>query len=130
DITRSAASGQCSAVVNYAAPSTSGNCGTVTCTPPSGSTFAVGSTAVTCTSDQGPSCSFTVTVVASAPPTITTCASNKAVPVDSNCEGVIPNLVSEVVVTGCNVTVSQSPAAGSIVPAGIYIVTITAENSA
>jgi len=130
DVTRSAASGQCSAVVNYTAPSTSGNCGTVTCTPPAGSTFSVGSTAVTCSSDQGPSCSFTVTVVAAAPPTITTCASNKAVPVDSNCEGVIPNLVSEVVVTGCNVTVSQSPAAGSIVPAGIYIVTITAENSA
>jgi hypothetical protein len=43
---------------------------------------------------------------------------------------VIPNLVSEVVATGCNVTISQSPAAGSVVAAGNYTVTITAENSA
>jgi len=35
-----------------------------------------------------------------------------------------------VVATGCGVTISQSPAAGSVVPAGIYTVTITAENSA
>jgi uncharacterized repeat protein (TIGR01451 family) len=53
---------QCGAAVSYAAPVTSGSCGTVTCSPPSGSFFPVGSTTVTCTSSAGPACSFTVTV--------------------------------------------------------------------
>ncbi|MFY9570423.1 MAG: PxKF domain-containing protein [Blastocatellia bacterium] len=129
DITVNAASGQCDAVVTYSAPTTSGTCGTVTCTPASGSTFPVGTTTVVCTSPQG-GCDFTVTVIAPAAPTITTCATNKSVPVNADCEGVIPNLLGEVVTTGCNVTKSQSPAAGSVVGAGIYTVTITAENSA
>jgi uncharacterized repeat protein (TIGR01451 family) len=130
DVTQSAAAGQCSATVTYAAPSTTGNCGTVTCDPPSGSTFAVGVTVVTCTSNQGPSCSFTVTVVAPAPPTITTCASNRTISVNANCEAVIPNMVGEVHTTGCSVTVSQSPSAGTVVNPGTYTVTFTAENSA
>jgi uncharacterized repeat protein (TIGR01451 family) len=62
DINQAAGSGQCSAVVNYPAPTTSGSCGAVTCTPPSGSTFQVGTTIVTCTTATGPSCDFTVTV--------------------------------------------------------------------
>ena len=130
DVTQSAPSGQCSAVVSYPSPTTTGNCGTVTCNPPSGSTFQSGSTTVTCSSSEGPSCEFIVTVLAPAPPTITACASNKSVPTDANCEGVIPNLIPEVVTTGCNVITTQSPAAGSVVSAGIYTVTITAENSA
>ena len=39
---------QCGAVVNYPAPTTTGVCGTVTCTPASGSFFPVGTTTVTC----------------------------------------------------------------------------------
>jgi uncharacterized repeat protein (TIGR01451 family) len=130
DVTQTAPSGQCSAVVTYANPATSGNCGTVTCDPPSGSTFQSGTTLVTCTSSQGPSCSFTVTVNAPAPPTITTCASNRTISVDANCEAALPNMVGEVQTTGCSVTVSQSPAAGTIVGPGTYTVTFTAENSA
>lgn len=129
DVTQTASSG-CSAVVNYSSPTTSGTCGNVTCNPPSGSAFPVGTSFVTCNSDQGPTCSFVVTVIAPAPPTIVTCASNKSVAADANCEGVIPNLLGEVVTTGCNVIKSQSPAAGSVVGSGIYTVTITAENSA
>jgi len=41
---------QCGAVVSYPAPTTQGTCGTVTCTPPSGSFFPVGTTTVTCSS--------------------------------------------------------------------------------
>src|SRR5207244_9556228 len=115
DVTRTASSGQCSAAVTYSAPTTTGNCGTVTCSPASGSTFDVGTTPVTCSSNQGPSCSFTVTVVASAAPTITTCATDKTLTADANCEAAIPNLVPEVQTSGCNVTVSQSPAAGTTV---------------
>jgi uncharacterized repeat protein (TIGR01451 family) len=130
DITQTAASGQCSAVVTYSAPATNGDCGTVTCDPPSGSTFQAGATAVTCTSSQGPSCSFTVTVIAPAPPTITACASNRTLSVNANCEATIPNMLGEVHTTGCSVTVSQSPTPGTIVGPGTYTVTFTAENSA
>jgi hypothetical protein len=44
---------QCGAVVNYPPPTTTGTCGTVTCTPPSGSFFPVGTTTVNCTSSGG-----------------------------------------------------------------------------
>jgi len=61
---------QCGASVNYTTPSGTG-CGTVSCDHPSGSFFAVGTTAVTCTSSAGPSCSFNVTVNDTQGPTIT-----------------------------------------------------------
>lgn len=48
------------AVVNYPPPTTSGTCGTVTCTPASGSTFPVGTTTVTCTEQAGTSSTTTV----------------------------------------------------------------------
>jgi hypothetical protein len=54
--------GQNGAVVNYPAPTVTGSCGTVTCSPASGSFFPVGTTTVTCTSTAGPSCNFSVTV--------------------------------------------------------------------
>lgn len=130
DITQSATSGLCTAVVNYSSPTTSGSCGAVTCSPPSGSTFTAGTTTVACTVNGGPSCEFLVTVVPASVPVITTCAANKTVSANVDCEGAIPNLVGEVVATGCNVVISQSPAAGSIVSAGSYTVTITAENAA
>jgi FG-GAP repeat len=50
-------------VINYPGPSTTGTCGTVTCSPSSGSLFPVGTTTVTCTTTAGPGCSFTVTVL-------------------------------------------------------------------
>jgi hypothetical protein len=62
---------QCSAVVNYKGPSGAG-CGTITCDHPSGSSFPVGTTIVTCTSAAGPTCSFKVTVNDTQAPVITT----------------------------------------------------------
>ncbi|HYP28737.1 MAG TPA: hypothetical protein VE262_18645 [Blastocatellia bacterium] len=50
------------AVVSYAPPQAFGNCGPVTCSPPSGSSFPLGTTTVTCTTPQGSGCSFDVTV--------------------------------------------------------------------
>jgi hypothetical protein len=70
DITVSNDTNQCGAVVNYTEPSGAG-CGVVTCDHPSGSFFAVGTTAVTCTSSAGPSCNFNVTVNDTQDPTIT-----------------------------------------------------------
>jgi hypothetical protein len=65
------------AVVNYTQATLPGGCAgvTVSCAPPSGSTFAIGTTAVTCTAREGATvrgtCSFNVTVNAPAGPTIT-----------------------------------------------------------
>lgn len=63
-------SGQCGAVVSYPDPNAV-SCGTVTCIPASGSFFPVGGTAVNCTTQAGPSCSFTVTVNDTENPVIT-----------------------------------------------------------
>lgn len=61
---------QCGAVVNYTTPSGAA-CGTVTCSPATGSFFAVGATTVTCASSVGPTCSFKVTVNDTQNPTVT-----------------------------------------------------------
>jgi hypothetical protein len=70
NITQNNAAGLCGATVNYPAPTTSGDCGIVTCSPPSGSFFAVGTTTVTCTSATGSSCTFNVIVNDTEPPKI------------------------------------------------------------
>jgi hypothetical protein len=44
---------QCGAVVTYPAPTSTGTCGTITCTPASGSFFPVGTTTVTCQAATG-----------------------------------------------------------------------------
>lgn len=62
--------GVCGAVVNYPGPTTTGGCGTVTCLPAPGSTFPLGVTTVVCTTTAGPSCSFTISVSDTQPPTV------------------------------------------------------------
>ena len=127
DITRSVDPGHCTATVTYAQPSTEGDsCGEVVCTPASGSSFPVGHTVVNCTGGEGASCSFTITVTETVPPTITTCASDKTVGIDADCMASIPDLTGEVVATdNCSaVTIIQNPAAGVLVGAGNITVTI------
>jgi PKD repeat protein len=63
NVTATNTAGQCGANITFAAPIASGACGPVTCTPPSGSLFPVGTTTVSCTATGGASCSFTVTVL-------------------------------------------------------------------
>ena len=81
NITTGNTGNQCGANVNYSAPSTIGTCGAVTCTPPSGSFFAVGQTTVSCSAPDTTvpphdgACTFTVTVNDVQPPTIT-CPAN------------------------------------------------------
>ncbi len=63
----------CVATVDYPAPTAAGNCGTVTCTPPSGGTFNLGTTPVGCTSAlNGGACGFNVIVNDNLPPSIAT----------------------------------------------------------
>ena len=74
NITVSADSGQAGAVVTYTTPTGTGDCGTATtgeggetipaisCNPPSGSFFPVGTTTVICSAQTGAATSFLVTV--------------------------------------------------------------------
>jgi hypothetical protein len=75
DITVPNDPGQCGAVVNYSAPSSSA-CGNVTCNPASGSFFPIGTTSVNCMSSQGPQCAFNVTVNDTQGPAITGASAN------------------------------------------------------
>ncbi|MFN0111224.1 MAG: HYR domain-containing protein, partial [Blastocatellia bacterium] len=70
--------GQCTTNVSYSTPNPAG-CGTVTCSPASGSLFAIGTTTVTCNTTAGPSCSFTVTVSDNQAPTVSCPANVNAV---------------------------------------------------
>lgn len=78
--------------VTYSAPEQVGTCGTVTTEPASGSFFPIGTTTVTSTSSTGDGfCSFTVTVVDSAAPTIT-CPANITVTANSGqSQAFVPN---------------------------------------
>src|SRR5580765_2088146 len=62
NITVQADSGQAGAIVNYTAPTTSGNCGQVSCNFESGSFFPAGTTALVCSGETGDACAFQVTV--------------------------------------------------------------------
>jgi HYR domain-containing protein len=134
NITQANDPNQCGAVVNYPAPTTTGSCGTVTCSPASGSFFAAGSTTVTCTSTSGPSCSFSVKVQDTQPSTITcpggmtkftdpgqfTAKVNPGTPVASdNC--------STVSVTGVR---SDGKPLSAPYPLGVTVITWTAKDGA
>lgn len=68
--------GECGAIVNYPAPTYTGNCGTVTASQDSGTFFPVGTTTVVVTGERldgtSDSCSFTVTVNDTESPVVST----------------------------------------------------------
>jgi len=120
---------QCGAVVNYPAPTSTGPCGTVTCSPASGSFFPVGTTTVTCTG-TGDTCTFTITVVDTQPPSIT-CPSNVTVVGTPGQPGAVVNYPAPTASDNCpGVTVLCSPASGSTFPVGTTTVTCTATDAA
>ncbi len=110
-------------VVTYAAPTTSGTCGTVTSTPPSGSTFKVGSTTVTCTSSAGGgSCSFTITVQPAGGTCALTCPPNMTV-TDKNNDGQEVVTFADPATSGVCGKVTSVPRSGSLFPVGTTTVT-------
>jgi hypothetical protein len=122
----------CGRTVSYTAPTATGpGCGPVSCTPPSGSIFAVGVTTVTCTAGGSFSCAFTVTVQDTTPPQFTTCPGARTVAAGASCRAAVPNLVAEAVATDncAGVTITQSPAAGTLVGLGVTTVTLTATDA-
>jgi subtilisin-like proprotein convertase family protein len=104
----------CAATVGYPAPTFTGGCGTVTCSPPSGSLFPVGTTTVTCSTPED-SCSFTVTVT------------DAEAPGAGSATVTFPNPTAT---DNCGATVMCSPASGSSFPVGTTTVTCTATDSA
>ncbi|MBI1761347.1 MAG: HYR domain-containing protein [Acidobacteria bacterium] len=112
------------AVVNYPAPTTTNATGVV-CNPPSGSSFPLGVTTVTCTASNAAgnaSCSFTVTV--KSPPTIT-CPAD----ITATAPGATGMTITYPAPTATNATtVTCTPASGTNFPVGMTTVTCTATN--
>jgi uncharacterized repeat protein (TIGR01451 family) len=104
--------GQRGAHVTYDEPVTSGDCGSVSSVPASGSFFPVGTTVVNATSETGGgSCSFTITVedTGTNPPTIT-CPANKTADADGDCQATVT--LGTPTTSGDNVTVIVSRSDG------------------
>jgi hypothetical protein len=122
---------QCGAVVNYPTPTTTGSCGTVSCSPASGATFPKGTTTVTCSTTVGPSCSFTVTVNDTQAPTLT-CPANIVQSTDANqCQAVV-NYALPVANDNCMgvATPKCSPVSGSVFPKGVTTVNCSVGDAA
>ena len=129
NVTKSNDANQCGAIVTYAAPTTSGGCGTVTATPASGSFFPVGTTTVNVTSTTGGGCSFTVTVNDTQAPVIT-CPANITKSNDANQCGAVVTFPTITATDNCpGVTVTTSPTSGSFFPVGTTTVTATATDA-
>jgi hypothetical protein len=116
-------------VVTYEATA-SDVCGDVTveCVPPSGSTFPIGTTAVTCTAtdDAGNTaeCSFTVTVEDTTPPEIT--CPDDIVAECTGPDGAVVTFEATASDACGDVTVECVPPSGSTFPIGTTTVTCTA----
>jgi T5SS/PEP-CTERM-associated repeat protein len=128
NIVVSTAPNQCGAVVNFS-PTTSGNCGAVISLPPSGSFFAKGITTVTCTTESGTNCNFTVTVNDTVPPTIT-CPANIVTNVPEAETSAVVNYSAPFVFDNCGVISTNSlPPPGSVFPLGVTVVTCAATDT-
>jgi hypothetical protein len=116
----------CSAVVNYPAPTTTGTCGTVTCTPPSGSSFGVGTTGATCTETGGATCTFSITVNDDVPPVVT-CPANVSATIFTPEMGVVLSYAPPAVSDNCATSLSTlcTPPSGSFFPIGTSTATCT-----
>jgi 6-phosphogluconolactonase (cycloisomerase 2 family) len=119
----------CGATVKYPAATTCGSdCGTVTCDPPSGSMFAVGTHTVTCSSEGADDVTFKITVNDVTPPTIFQ-QPNIVVSTDPNkCSAVVNFTVSASDNCGTANTEVDFPS-GSTFPKGETTVHITATDA-
>jgi hypothetical protein len=131
------ATGPSGVVVNYPAPSATDlvdGSRSVTSSPASGSVFPLGTTTVTCTAKDacGNSCStsFTVTVVDTQAPTITTPANIAGVEATGPSGAVVnyPAPSATDLVDGSR-SVTSSPPSGSVFPIGTTTVTCTSSDT-
>ena len=131
DVSVESAPGQCGATVTYTAPAADELCGTVTCSPASGSFFPVGTTTVTCSTTAGPSCSFDVTVTDGEAPALVCPGNVTATASGESCEAVV-TYAAPTVTDNCSGAGAPvcSPASGSTFPVGTTTVTCTATDAA
>jgi len=122
----------CGKQVSFA-PTLTGSCGPVTCTPASGGLFPVGTTTVTCGVAGGPGCSFKVTVIDIAPPVINCPANVTAVTNQVVCPSAtstVVNYPAPMATDNCPGTnVLCSPPSGSTFPVGTTTVNCTATDA-
>lgn len=124
------------AIVTYPTPTTTGSCPTnavVTCAPPSGATFILGTTTVTCRATnscrESATCTFTVTVARDTTPPVIQCPTNRIVWL---CGTTVPDAQVSwpppIATDNADpsVAVTCSPPSGSLFPPGITTVTCTA----
>jgi fungalysin metallopeptidase (M36)/HYR domain-containing protein len=132
NITHATDLGQCGALVSYAGPTTSGQCGTTTCAPASGAFFPKGTTTVTCTSQSTQTSSFTVTVNDTQAPGVT-CPANVTVIAAAACPSASMSLftyATPAATDNCpGATTSCVPPSGSGFPIGTTTVSCTATDT-
>ncbi len=136
NVTRAAAASQCAANVSFT-PTASDNCTavpTIACTPASGTSFAVGTTTVTCRAtdaagNQSTACSFTVTVNDTQAPVLAACPANinQTIPGTTATINYTPPAATD----NCpGVTVACAPPSGSSFNVGTTTVTCRATDAA
>jgi len=133
NITKQNDPNQCGAVVTFAPTIIGGGCGTVTCTPASGTFFPKGTTSVSCTTAAGPRCSFTVTVNDTQPPVFPQGCPAISVVAAITCPpsaNQIVNYAAPVASDNCpGVTVACVPPSGSTFALGTTSVSCTATDT-
>jgi HYR domain len=128
NITTNIAAGQCGAIVSYPLPTVAGGCGSVTCTPASGSFFVVGTTVVNCALNATPACSFAVTVNDPVPPVIN-CPLNVAMTIPSGMANAVVNYKLATATDQCGIAeIACLPPSGATFPAGATTVTCRAKD--
>lgn len=104
----------------------------ITCTPPRGSTFPVGTSPVTVVAlgadGNSSTCTFNVTVTETVPPSVS-CPANLTAPKAADQCGAVVNFVANGSDNCGSATVTCVPASGSIFVVGTTIVTCTARDS-
>jgi|GEM_PF-6422503 len=137
NIVQSSDPGLCTIAVTWTPPTVTDNVGvtSLTSTHNPGDTFDLGETTVTYTAEDNEGntsvCTFIVTVEDKETPVITTCPDDRTISADANCEVEVPDLVAEVVATDhcdTDLTITQEPAAGTVIGLGDTEVTTTVED--
>jgi HYR domain len=118
----------------FSSPTVTGGAAPVTtsCSPASGSSFALGQTAVMCKATDSQlrsnSCQFSLTVTAPAAPTIT-CSAAQTVQATTSAGATVNYAAPTVTGAAAPVAVTSQPASGSVFPIGTTTVTATATDA-